>query len=116
MAARGRRGEARVRGGEPRGWLYAEGRGEQVEEGPRRQCPRHCLSAWSRGNDDGGGAQLQRERERGRAGLGWLLRAARRAVVGDWAGPVGLACLPPALAFLFFFFFLKTLFFFYFLF
>ena len=93
MAARGRRGEARVRGGEPRGWLYAEGRGEQVSEGPRRQCPRHCLSAWSRGNDDEGwdpASERERERERG-AGLAAARcapRGRRRLGRPSWAGLV----------------------------
>ena len=65
------------------------------------------------GNDDEGGGHLPEREEREERG--WAVLAARaRAVVGDWAGPVGLAWLPPALAS--FLFFLKTLFFFYFLF
>ena len=48
-----RRGRARV--WRRRGGLVVPG--GQVEEGPRRWCPRHCLSAWSRGNEDDGGTQ-----------------------------------------------------------
>ena len=100
------RGEARVRGG--RGARFKPGeRGAGGGGGPGARWPCRRLSARPTVTRTTVGATCSergRERARARAGCAaGLLRAARRAVVGDWAGPVGLAWLPPALAFPFFF-------------